>query len=102
MCLISKQKCFIKGFLPSSQSGMAFKYQRGLSSKLQLLQGELSVRKSSSGRSVFVAWHRDWQNPSDRNEPLGKTLPAGCGSHHSALCVVGNCQSEEAVCRAAF
>ncbi|XP_014746641.1 PREDICTED: putative ATP-dependent RNA helicase DHX57 isoform X2 [Sturnus vulgaris] len=52
----------LQAYKTSSQSGMVFKYQRRLSSKLQLLQGELSVRKSSSG----------------------------------------NCQSEEAVCRAAF
>lgn len=54
-----KLKYFIEGFFPSSQLGVAFKYQGGLSGKLQLLQGELSVRKSSSGKSVSVASHRD-------------------------------------------
>jgi len=59
MCLKFKLKYFIKGLLLSFQLGMAFKYQRGISGKLQLLQGELFVRKSSSGKSVFVALHRD-------------------------------------------
>lgn len=60
MCLKCKLKHFIKGFLPHSQLGMAFKYPKGFSGKLQLLQGEFSVRKSSSGKLVFVILHGDW------------------------------------------
>ena len=86
---------------------MEFKYQRGLSGKLQLLQGELFVRKSSSGKSVFVALHRDWLWDTGRvlvtkiRNWWRLSLP--CVAPITAFCLfVGNCQSETAVHRTAF
>lgn len=102
MCLKFKLKYFMKDLIPFSQLGVAFEYQRGLSGKLQLLQGELFVRKSSSGKSGFVALHRGclrhWQSPSDKHKQVVKTLLAVCGIYQSQLCLsVGNCQSETTI-----